>query len=423
LLAALALGGLWAGIHFARTTVRPQLPGVATNGFEPIVAVQIEKALADVRLSPRSGKAWGRLGVVLQAHDLEPEARHCFAQAERFDRNEPRWPYLHGLLLRQVDVDRALARWQRAAVLCPDQPGEPHLRLAQALFQAGRFDEAERYFRWLLQANTDHALARLGLAEVSHARVQLEAARDRLQSCLTNAFTAKRAHTLLGQVESQLGHKAESAAAVRTAASLPPDRTWPDRFFAEAAQYRIGRKAWADQAQQWLEQGQTSEAQTLITRLVNDYPEAPEAWLLLARLRLGQNNCADAEAALRKLLRLAPESVNGYAQLGIALLCLERYSEAVATFQKVIELKPDFGEAHFNLGFAQARAGRGADAIESFRQAIRFSPNFLTPYITLADLLSQTGQKDEARALLRRAAQLDPADERPAILLRRLGQP
>jgi tetratricopeptide (TPR) repeat protein len=411
--------GLGLGTYFVQRT-SPQVPIIATTGFEPIIITQIENALAQVRAAPRSGKPWGQLGLVLQAHDFKAEAHFCFAQAERFEPAEPRWPYLHGLLLRQDDIPSALARLEKATALACERPDAPRLALAELNLETGRFDEAERHLKKVLEANPQHVAARLRLAELSDVRGQPREVRQQLEPCLTNAHTARRAHTLLARAERQLGDTAVAEAATRTLASLPPDLNWPDPFATEAAQYRIGRKAWNDQAQQCLNENRAADAQPLIARLVKDYPADPQGWLLLGRLRQSQNDCVGAEQAFRRHLQLAPDSVNGQSQLGIALLCLERYADAMASLQKAVQLKPDFADAYFNLGFAQARAGRHSDAVVSFRNAIRYSPNFVTAYVILADLLDQKGEREEAMTLLRRASQLDPSDERVQILIRRV---
>ncbi|HYV30943.1 MAG TPA: tetratricopeptide repeat protein, partial [Candidatus Binatia bacterium] len=302
----LALG---LGLCFVRRGTSPGPPAIATTGFEPVIAAQIDGALAEVRARPRSGSAWGKLGMVLQAHELV-QARFCFEQAERFESSDARWPYLQALLPGLDNPSVAIAKLERAARLRPEQPDAVRLRLAQSLFEAGRWKEAESHFKRLLQGNTNLAPAWLGLAALSHAGGQLDEASRRLQFCLTNAHTAKRAYTLLAQVERQLGHTASADAAVHLLATLPGDQPWPDPFTEEAAQYRVGRQAWAEQAQQWLEQDRPGEAQRLAARLIKDYPEAPEGWLLLGRLRLGQNDCAGAAQALRRHLQLAPRSVN-----------------------------------------------------------------------------------------------------------------
>ena len=418
------LAVLTAGLAIAAALVlgrgpMPALPAIDTTGFEPSILDQIQGALSDVRTQPRSGIAWGKLGLVLQAHDLSEEARLCFDHAERFAPREPRWPYFHGLLLAQSSPDHSIAKLRRAADLGDKQPISTRLRLAQTLFEAGRVEEAEAQFKTLAQASVDQVPALLGLAEIARSKGRLEEARRLLQPCLKSPFTTKRAQAFLASIERQLGDTTAANAAAQATATLPADQPWPDPLAAEAAQYRIGRKAWGDTAQQLLEQNRVDEAEPIVTQLTKNYPSAPEGWLLLGRLRFVRNDCAGAEQALRRHLQLASNSVNGHFQLGITLLCLEKYSESTAALQKAIEFKPDFGEAHFNHGFALARSGRGPEAIAALRQAIRYNPDFVDPYVILADLLIQTGEKPEARSLLSRALQLTPGDERAKALQER----
>jgi tetratricopeptide (TPR) repeat protein len=417
--AIFAAGLTIAAMMVLRREPARAFPDVDTTGFEAVISDQIRGALSDVRAQPRSGSAWGKLGLVLQAHELSDNARLCFEHAERLAPSEPRWPYFHGLLLAQPSSDHSIAKLRRAADLAGAQQSFVRLRLAQALFEAGRMEEAAAQFQKLAQVNVDQSPAWLGLAGIARSQGRLDEARRLLQSCLKSPFTAQRAHALLSSIERQLGNTTAANTAAQMAATLPSDQPWPDPLAAEAAQYRIGRKAWGDLAQQLLEQNRADEVEPILTRLTKKYPDAPEGWLLLSRLRFIRNDCIGAEQALRHHLQIASNSVNGHFQLGITLLCLERYPESAVTLQKVIELKPDFGEAHFNHGFALARSGRGPEAISALRQAVRYSPDFVDSYVILADLLIQTGEKPEARSLLSRALQLNPGDERAKALQER----
>ena len=92
-----------------------------------------------VRQKPYSGGAWGSLGKVLYAHAFAPQANLCFEKAERYDPQEPRWPYLRALCFLQEDpnINHALPDLKRAATLTgravpPVQP----VPLAQPVPQA-----------------------------------------------------------------------------------------------------------------------------------------------------------------------------------------------------------------------------------------------------------------------------------------------
>src|SRR5438309_3331217 len=72
-------------------TSAPAPPTVQSVDLDPAVAAAIEKARLAVQQEPRSAAAWGRLGMVLLAHEFPAEAGICLAQAERFDSRQPRW--------------------------------------------------------------------------------------------------------------------------------------------------------------------------------------------------------------------------------------------------------------------------------------------------------------------------------------------
>src|SRR5262245_59233026 len=96
-LGLLALGGL-AWLCWPRPVAG--LPDVALGpGADPAIREAIEAARAAVVAAPRSPQAWGRFGMVLQAHGFEGEACTCYAEAVKRDPEEPRWHYYHALAL------------------------------------------------------------------------------------------------------------------------------------------------------------------------------------------------------------------------------------------------------------------------------------------------------------------------------------
>ena len=409
----------WMGrtLWLQRRTFQP--PVISTAGLDRASAELITETENEIRRSPKSGVAWGKLGMILQSVDFNSEARNCFATAERLEPGNPCWPYLRGLLMPE-EPEAALAAMQRAVELCHDEPDAPRLRLAQLLAQSGRFDEAERHYQELLRKRPDHPAAHLGLSKISNARGRFQESANSLRAALEDSRTAKTAYLLLSSVQKRLGNEPAAETAARIAASLPPDEQWPDPYLQDASRYKVGEHAWVDRAVQLLKQDRVGEASPLIDRIIKEYPGSAEGWLLLGRLRYQQRDCGGAEQAIRTHLRLNPRSASGYLQLGMALLCQERYSDSAASFQKAVELKPDLGPAYYNLGFVRAKEGKLIEAIESFRQAIRYNPDFAESYITLADLLRQTGHKEEARAELKRALELNPSDRRAERLLERL---
>src|SRR6266700_6087155 len=91
----------WAGHRLWRREPTPELPSISTAGLDRTIAALVTQAENDIRSAPKSGAAWGKLGMILQGADLKTEARNCFSNAEKFEPKEPRWPYFYGLLVEE----------------------------------------------------------------------------------------------------------------------------------------------------------------------------------------------------------------------------------------------------------------------------------------------------------------------------------
>jgi len=405
-LAALVGGGF----YWWRQNAPPEPPAVKLPGSDPAIIKAIDEARAAVLSSPRSGQAWGQLGMVLSIHDILPEADLCFAQAERFEPREARWPYLRGLARSGDDPGAALPSLQRAAALCGDLPA-PHLRLAELLIERGRLDEAEAEIRPVLQRDAKDARALLGLGRIAAARGQLNAALDYLKQSIQYAPDVKASHTLLGTIEQRSGNQATAEEAFRRAAQLPEAHVWPDPFLIEINRLRTGLTAMADNAESWLKQGYVTNAVALMQQAVVQYPDRMQAWLVFGKaLRQGEK-LADAEHALRQAVQLDPNSVAARTELGSALFAQAKYSEAEANYREAIRINPNLAEAWFNLGLCLMNRRDPAHAIEAFQNATRFKPDLTYAYIRWGQALGRLQRVPEAIEQMQHALRLSPTNQ------------
>src|SRR5207237_10939564 len=70
----------------------PARPVVQSANLDPAVAASSEKARLAVQQEPRSGAAWGGLGMALPAHEFPSDAAVWLAQVESGEFHELRWP-------------------------------------------------------------------------------------------------------------------------------------------------------------------------------------------------------------------------------------------------------------------------------------------------------------------------------------------
>jgi tetratricopeptide (TPR) repeat protein len=415
LLVALALAVPALGWFLWGWATAPAPPAVSLADADPAVAGAIGSARRDVWWKPRSAAAWGRLGLLLRAHGYVPESNHCFAQAERLDPGDPRWPYLQGAGLQSDDPEAAIGHLQRAAALCGGAPDAPQLTLAEVGLQQGRLDEAERQFQQVLGGDPGNARAHLGLGRLACARGQPRDALAHLERSASSQLTQQASRALLAQAYQQLGDPAAAGRERALAIDLPGDPPWPDPFQEEVLALMSGKQARLARLQTLHRQGRAAEARALARELENDYPDV--YWLVEGRGQMSKGNVTAAERALRKAVELAPDSVEAQFDLGTVLFEQRNYPAAADCFRKVTEREPGHGPAYLRLGRCLVGQGDRAGALGAYQAAVRYMPQQAEAHRELGAFLAREGRPDEAAARLRQALQLQPGDTKARELL------
>jgi tetratricopeptide (TPR) repeat protein len=405
------------GSFFWYRATAPVPPAVELAGIDAAVVTAVQQARAAVSDAPRSAPAWGRLGMVLLTHDFAPEAKACFAQAEKLDPSEPRWPYHQGIALLEDDPETAILNLQRAVGLCGGTTIAPRACLADALLRQDRLDEAEVQLQRILQLHPDDSRALLALSRLAYRRGRLEESLRYAMRSLRDGVARKSSHLLLAEIYQRTGDGKAADQQSQKAALLREDPPWPDPFLHELVELRTGERANIKRAQKLLDLGRISQAVTLLRRMADDYPDSATSWLMLGRALVHEQNWVAAEQALNRALQLAPDNPEIHVQMGVALYC-QWNPRATAHFRKAIELQPNCAPAYYNLGLWLLRIHDTVGAMDAFRQAIRIQPNLTDAYLGLGSQLALQGQVAEAVRHLQYAVQLNPADRRARQLLK-----
>lgn len=416
--AVLLLAGVMAGyFYYLRNAAAP--PAFDVTDLEPAAAAALDEARRAVIQEPRSADAWGRLGLLLQAYEFPDPALFCFAQADRFDPREPRWPVYQGIVLAQTDAAGAIAHWQRAL----DQGGQSeslHLRLANALLEQGRLDEAQQHLQQLLRLDPVWPPALLALGRVVCARGEWREALTHLRLCSDDPTTRKSACTLMAAAYQRLGESAAAEQELNVLAHLPPDAAWPDPFADELAAVRVDRQSRLQFANRLQIQGRLPEALSVLAGLVRDYPDYTLARRAQGYVQMQCGDLAGAEQTLQVAFEQAPDSAETLFYLGCVAMNRRQGVAAVDYLRRATALKPDHAMAYFNLGRCFRLQGDAAAAIQAFRQAVRCRPYLAEAHHYLGELLAQTGKPAEAIEHLHNAVELDPGDQKSQELLKRL---
>jgi cytochrome c-type biogenesis protein CcmH/NrfG len=390
LLAAAAVLAVAAWLWFRPRPPAPPLPDLA--GVDPEVAELVAQTRGEVMRRPASAETWGRLGMVYRAHDFVAESLACLAEAERLDPREPCWPYLQGLTRVITDPDAGIADLERATERCGDEPLVARLRLAEALLEAGRLDEAQSHLDRALQVQPDSCRARLGLGRRALLRGEWRTGMDRLAACVHDEHARKMALGLRAEAWNRLGEPDRARAEQARAEELPPDLAWADPFRDRVLEWFRGLRERMARAASLDQSGRTDEAGEVLEETAARYPYSVETWVRLGDLRLRQNDPGRAEVAYHKAVQADPDAAEAWFRLGCAQ-ALRGPKEAADSFRRAIRLRPDHTLAHYNLAHRLRELGDLAGAADEFRAALRCQPDYAPARDALKKIESAVGGK------------------------------
>jgi tetratricopeptide (TPR) repeat protein len=416
LLAGVLLAAAGVGGYFAWWPRQSVVPPIATAGLDAEVVAAIARARGAVEARPKSAAAWGRLGMVLFAQDMYADCIAMFAEAERLDPTEVRWPYFRGLALILQKPEEGLAELQQAARVAPHDAAV-RLRLAEESLKLDRLDEADALFRGLLAESPDNPRALLGHGQILSRRGQWQEALAPLKTAAEHPTARRSARVALAETYLRLGETAAAEAERRRAAEADADVSWPDPYLAEAHELRTGLQPRIDQTLYLLRNGKPDEAEAVIAQVLHDHPDSDEAHLTWARVLIAKGDFAEAETELRRAIQLNPNLVDGHFLLAGIQVQKRDYEAAERSYLRAIELKPTYALAHYNLGECRLQQGNKARALEAFRDAVRYRPDLAVAQVQFGALLLEAGQVEEAISHLEDAVRLDGKNERARNLL------
>jgi tetratricopeptide (TPR) repeat protein len=405
------LGAGWfIWVQFAPVPPMPDL-----TGCDPEVGEAVAAARSDVRLWPWSAERWGRLGMLLLAHDQHRDALVCLARAEEYDPTDVRWPYYQGLIFILDNPEASLPCFQRAAARSADFA--PRQRLAEQLLREDRLDDAEKVFRMNLAVREVAPHAALGLGQVALKRGDWKGGIGLLNQASASPAVRRLAYGFLATAHQHLGEIEMAAQLQKQAATLPEDAAWFDPYQETIDAMRVGAFGMMSRALALLRCGQTWQAIVMMEELVRKYPDYSRAYLELGQTYITVKDYAASERHLKEGIRRKPDLVQAHTILAGLLQMQNRIDEALVHHREAIRLRPDACAAHMGIGNCLLQKGDPKGAMAAFQEALRYRPDIWQAHRELGKLLAQEGRDAEALTHLQQAAHLAPWNEQIKQLL------
>lgn len=159
---------------------------------------------------------------------------------------------------------------------------------------------------------------------------------------------------------------------------------------------------------QFLGAGQFTDAQKLLSQVLQQEPNNHEALNLLAWLANAQGNPAFSEQCLRRAMELQPNHPVYLHNLGALLNGRGLADEAIDLFNRAAALDPNYADPLVKLGLVAEARNDLPRAMELYRRAIALAPVHAEAYCNLGDVLVKTGALAESLDAYGRALSINP---------------
>ena len=224
---------------------------------------------------------------------------------------------------------------------------EQAIEMAATLFGQGKFKQAERVCRQIIEARPTNA----------------------------DAFN------ILGVTLNALGNPEQAISELRRAVELAPNAAGVHSNLGEVLR----------------QQGQTAEAKTVLERAVQLDPNNSQALNNLGIAHFDLGKPAAAVEFYRRAIAVRPDMAEAHNNLGNALRLVGDIDGAIQAYHNALTHRERYPEAYNNLGTLLQHRGEEDDAEHAFRRAMFQNPGYADAYCNLASLF--VGRKNDAEAL------------------------
>ncbi len=413
-----------ATIHLARVASAAGAPDHALEAL----------ALADGLGVAAPGRVDRARGLVLEAAGDVDGAIAVYRGIVAGDPEDaPAWACLAGAFARRREHAAAVAAWDRAIALRPDQALWWASRGEERLI-GGDPEKAERDLvraleleptlgaTWALRARLALEQGRIAdAAELAERTIELapELAEGWFLRGETHRHAGRTADALADYVEATrrdpTGRGVRGAAPwvhvaalhIRRGAYEEAER-WAERAVELEPTLAL---AWAvrGDARQFL--GRVDEARADASRALDLDPRLADGWMVLSRIERHTGNPAAAFAAFDRASAVAPKDVRPWLEKAILLANLGRIDEALAALDVAVELEPDNAAVRINRSRMRGRKRDVAGSLEDAEHALRLHPDAPNTWLARGQALFTAGRSAEARAAFERSFEIVPSAE------------
>lgn len=394
----------------------PPLPTLNLDSYPAAMRDSVAEAYRTATTRKTDADAVGRLARLLHAWEQWEAAHDAYARAQALAPRAFDWHYLDAVVLQRLARPREAATRLEAAIAVAPNYLAARVKLAEALFDAGKLDESRRVFEGLIREPAAEPAAHFGLGRVDAAEGRHDEAAGHFARAIALVPEWGAAHYALALSLRALGRRDEARRALERHAQYGP--RWPaieDRVLAGVEILRDDAGALLRRGQRLAETGDLKGAiDAYEAALARDLSLAV-AHANLIKLYGSAGNWDKAESHYQAALKAGHNLADVHYDHGFLLALQSKWDQAAEAYGRAIAINPLYAEAHNNLGQVLERTRRFDAALDSYRHAVASQPAFRLARFNAGRMLVALGRPADAIAEL--AQIVEPRDaESPRYL-------
>jgi len=452
-------GGAWAfrelrssGISFhakAKTPVAEDVPTIDTTSMERRVEERLVGARNDVLKDLSSAAAWGRYGIILDAHEMYDGAVRAYRTAWALDPKDYRWPYFLSRVIKFTNGDDSpeiVPFYEAAMKLRPDY-APLQVRYGDSLLRLNRVEDARKAYERALKLQPSFWIAHRGLGQALIQAGKAEPAVEHLEKAVSLKPDDGVSYAALARAYLLAGKQEQAAAAAAKSRDLKQIHTFDDPALAEIGTVGISSATCFKRGRELIEKGRYQEALQNLEITEETLKDHPLVLLSMGACYEGLKQPDRAIEFFERSLAISDKVPELHVKVGALLVEKARYPEAIGHFRKALamadsastrahlaaalghngqlkEAAAEFDRAEAagaqldasfqnNWGSVLAQQGMYLQAIPHFREACRLNPQFSSAYFNWGRALEDAGNPSEAIRVFQIAARFDPKS--PAV--------
>ncbi len=396
--------------HRAEPPGADEVPELNLASMEPQVAKALTAAREGILADIENDESWGKLGVVLDAHEMYDPAIACYRVAHRIDPREFRWAYFLGRTLKfQGEESPEIVELLESATKIRPDYAPAEVRLGDALSRQGRKEDARDAYQRAIELDGQSWMAYRGLGQTLLDLGDAKGAVAALERATALESRDGAGHASLARAYLLAGDKSKAEEAANRSRGLEQLHTMTDPVLEEVGVAGVSSSICLRRANELIERGRYQEALQNLAVVLEVLPDNPNVHLRIAGCHKGLHQADQAIMSFERALAIEDSIPGAHGQLGMLLAAEGKFVEAAGHYRRAITLGiPDSAATRALLAAALAQAGQEEDALREFDRAARAGPLNAVAHNNWGSLLARRSQPRQALVHFEEAARLDP---------------